>query len=132
MLKIVAISIALLALWGAEVTDQELQQQKARMDAAEELKLDVQDAIDARSPTATIKPTRALAALLSQEQAYWTRTGVTEAAPLATAALRDATELASAAEAGDLAEITRRYGALLRSCAACHDAHPEARVKAAP
>ncbi|MBO9710309.1 MAG: hypothetical protein J7521_19060 [Caulobacter sp.] len=113
------------------VTAHEVAAHKARMDAAEELKLDLQDALDAHDAKAFSAPTRKLLPLLRQEQAYWRKTGVAEAIALGEQNGQAADALLVHADAGDFEAASTAYGDLLRSCAACHDAHPEAQVQVA-
>ena len=113
----------------AQVTVRDVDAHKARMLAAEELKLDLIDALDAGSAPQAVSVAARLRPLLEAEHIFWDQTGDRQAIGLSQRNLEALSGLSSAAAKGSAGEIQTAAINLVDSCTACHEAHPERRYR---
>jgi cytochrome c556 len=99
------------------------------MDAAEDLKYQIQDGFDAKSSEKTAAPASELVTLLRKEETYWQKANLPEIVERAKAGTSAATQLLDLAKANRLADAASAFVRLNASCTSCHDQHPEKLVQ---
>lgn len=100
---------------------------KERMDAAQELKDDLKEALDAKSAEKAAGPAGKLVEFAQQEEAYWKKTNFEDVLKLARENLAAAQEIRDRVGKGQPDAAGKAYDKLETSCHACHDLHPEKR-----
>jgi cytochrome c556 len=95
------------------------------MDAAQDLKDEIQDGFDGKSPSKVAEAAAKLTPLCEREEQLWTKAKVAEAIRLATENLQASKELEAAARTGNLDSSAKAFERLNASCRACHDLHLE-------
>ena len=105
---------------------------KEWMDAAQDLKDDLKDVLDARLAPKVLETAGKLAKIGQQEEAYWIKAGQKDAAALARKNRAASQQVAAAAGAGHFDQALQAYGNLEATCRACHDLHPEKRQPRSP
>ena len=98
---------------------------KKNMDAAQEWKEELRDALNARSSTKAAALAGKLVRARTDEADYWRIGGVKEAVKLALENASAARQVEAAAKAGRFPEATEAFGRLEATCRTCHDLHPE-------
>ena len=114
---------------GLLLAGDEVVRHKAAMDQAQEWKDDLRDALDAKDAAKAAELAKKLVDAAAAEAAYWQREKFEDVKKLAADNLAAAQAVREAARAGRLVEAEGAYGRLESSCRACHDLHPEKRVK---
>lgn len=128
-------TLTLAARGGAQATDAPAVTRAAhaahidRMLRAEDLKQALLEAADANETASVLQGARSLKPLLTAEHEYWTSAGDARALTLSARNQQALDQLIATAAQGD---PDRAYNAALTfaaSCSACHDDHPELRVR---
>jgi hypothetical protein len=127
--KLVCVCLVSASLAIAAVTSSDVANHKSRMDAADDLKADLKDALDANFGPKAIQSADELTKLLEQEEQYWIKTQLDDAVKLARANTAASQQIATDAKAEHINDAKQAYKQLEKTCAECHDLHPERRVK---
>jgi len=101
---------------------------KAGMDTLQDLKEEVQDALNAQSDRKAIKVAEELAKLLQREKQYWVLAKQPDVVRLAEESLSASRQILSSAKAGRWDHAANAFKALEATCTSCHDLHPEQRA----
>ena len=122
MRKLTLILLAACCLAG------EAQRHKEWRDAAQDIKDDLKDALDARLAAKIVESAAKLTAIGRQEEAYWKKARQPDALSLARKNRTASERIAAAAKLGRFDQAVGAYGELEATCRACHDLHPEKRL----
>lgn len=117
------------ALDARPVSEADVAAHKGRMAQAEDLRLDLFDAVDTQEMETLRRAAARLRPLLDAEHDYWLRTGLTDAIALSDRNRAALGNLQKASADGSPEAISQAVLDLSASCSACHDAHPEKRVR---
>jgi hypothetical protein len=107
--------------------DDRVAQHKAWMDAAQDLKDELQDALDAKAANKVAEAADKLTGIGQREEQYWSKAKVVEGVKLARENLAAAREIAQSAKAGQLNQASKTFAKLNDTCRTCHDLHLEKR-----
>ncbi|QOY88126.1 hypothetical protein [Paludibaculum fermentans] len=100
---------------------------KQSMDAAQEWKEELWEALSARDAKKSAKLAGKLAALGKAEEAEWKKAGQEDVRALAAQNSAAAREVLLSARAGRFEQALQAFGRLEATCRGCHDLHPEKR-----
>jgi hypothetical protein len=103
------------------------QRHKEWMDAAQDIKDELKDALDVRLGPKAVASARKLAAIGKQEEAYWKEARQPDVLDLARKNRAAAERIGAEAKGSRFDQALRAYGDLETTCRACHDLHPEKR-----
>jgi hypothetical protein len=113
---------------GAAVTADRLAELRARMDTLQDTRDDLRDALDAKDSAKTAALSGEIARLLQQDQALWKEQGFDDVLKINQGTIELAEKIGSQAKSGETQHALESYLSLQKSCASCHDLHPEKRV----
>jgi hypothetical protein len=98
---------------------------KARMDSAQDVRDDLQDALDAKSSVKVAESAGKLVEFGQREREYWSAAGISAAVKLSQNNLEAARAIEVTAKAGNFEGARAAFVHLNDTCRACHDLHPE-------
>jgi cytochrome c556 len=101
---------------------------KQRMDAIQDVKDDLKDALDVKSTAKAAEPAAKLVQFGEEEEDYWRKEKLDDIVKIAEQNLAAAREVAAAAKGGEFERAEQAFGRLELTCRSCHDAHPEKRL----
>ena len=113
---------------GVAVTADRLAELRARMDTLQDTRDDLRDALDSKDGVKTAALSSEIARLLQQDQALWKQQGLDDVLKINQGTIELAEKIGSQAKSGETQQALESYLALQKSCAACHDLHPEKRL----
>lgn len=113
---------------GRAVTKEDTVRHKQRMDDAEEIKYDVLDALQAKDLGKVHQAAGKLVSISQDELEYWKQTNLAEIVSIARQSVSLSKTLTEEAGKGNLVAAKTEFDQLLKTCAKCHDLHPESRV----
>jgi hypothetical protein len=122
--------IAFVLSLSLAISAESVAQHKKRMDAAQELKDDLRDAIDAKSQAKALGIVQKLVKSGEAEQQYWKNAKIDAALALADQNLSASRQIAAAVKAGDYERANGAFSDLEKACRSCHDLHPEKKIAA--
>jgi len=102
-----------------------VEEYKARMDAAQDLKDEITDTLAARSFADVTRASGELVKFSEQEERHWAALKRADALALARQATAAAKQLNAASVKSDSAAASGAFDALNKTCTSCHDLHPE-------
>ena len=113
---------------GAAVTADRLAELRARMDTLQDTRDDLRDALDSKDGVKTAALSSEIARLLQQDQALWKEQGFDDVLKVNQGTIELAEKIGLQAKSGQAQQALESYLALQKSCASCHDLHPEKRL----
>lgn len=135
LLALTVITLTFTTRGGAQATDAPSVTRAAhaahldRMLRAEDLKQALLEAADANQTNAILQNARNLKPLLTAEHVYWTSAGDARALSLSSQNQQALDQLIATASQGNTDRAYNSALAFAASCSACHDNHPEQRVR---
>jgi hypothetical protein len=100
---------------------------KAWMDDAADLQEELHDQLGAKSGDKAAAAASQIEKILAQTEAYWTAKRAADVASIARESRTLATDVATAAKAGEFDRAAAVAAKMSARCNACHDLHPEKR-----
>jgi len=128
-LLISLLATSTLTLAAAEVVTPEVAAYRTRMEHAQDLQESIRDGIRAKDAKTVSTLSRELTDLLQDDERYWEKKQIPDAVNLGRQSVRFAQQMTTDAGAQRLPEALDNLRQLQKTCLACHDAHPEKRVK---
>jgi hypothetical protein len=130
MYKSLSTFLALSVLCGAcladaLIADSERARHKNEMDAAQDLKDEILEELDAKNGAKVIEPASKLVKFSEQEVRFWITTGVPGGVKIARENLTAAKSLQIAAKDGKTDRAIEAFAKLNDTCRSCHDLHLE-------
>ncbi|WP_263417283.1 hypothetical protein [Terriglobus albidus] len=113
---------------GAAVAADRLAELRARMDTLQDARDDLRDALDAKDGAKTAALSSEIVRLLQQDTALWKEPGFDDVLKINQETIELAEKISTQAKSGERQHALESYLALQKSCAACHDLHPEKRL----
>jgi len=113
---------------GAAVAADRLAELRARMDALQDTRDDLRDALDAKDGAKIAALSGEIVRLLQQDQGLWKEQGFDDVLKINQGTIELAEKIGSQAKSGETQHALESYLALQKSCAACHDLHTEKRM----
>lgn len=135
LLAVTVIGLTLASRGGAQATDAPSVTRAAhaahldRMLRAEDLKQALLEAADANQTNLVLQNARRLKPLVTAEHIYWTNAGDARALALSRQNQQALDQLIATAAQGNADRAYNSALAFAASCSACHDNHPEQRVR---
>ena len=99
------------------------------MDAAQELKDEIRDALEAKAGAKAASGAQKMAGILQDTEKYWASVKISEAVRMTQETLTVVKDLATFAKAGKMPEATAAFLKMEKSCQMCHDSHFDKQVK---
>ena len=99
------------------------------MDTAQALKDDLQEALNGKTGAKAADTAQKLAKILQNEVKYWTDNKQADALKLAQSNAAELTEVTTAAKANKMGDAKKAFAKMSATCDACHELHPEKRLK---
>jgi cytochrome c556 len=124
--------LVLLTAWCLAGRSNDAARHKEWMDAAQDVKDDLKDALDAKLAPKAVECAGKLTGTAKQEEAYWKKAGQKDALGLARQFRAASLRIEAAAKAARFDQALQAYGNLAATCRACHDLHPEKRLAPNP
>ena len=100
---------------------------KAWMDDAGVAQEDLRDALQAKEGAKVAAAAVTIESLMAKTEAYWAGKNASDIVTLARESRALATQVAAAAQAGQLDQSDAAFTKMNANCSACHDLHPEKR-----
>ena len=123
--------LVLLTAWCLAGGSNDAARHKEWMDAAQDVKDDLKDALDAKLAPKAVECAGKLTGTAKQEEAYWKKAGQKDALGLARQFRAASLRIEAAAKASEKVKPFLE-GNLAATCRACHDLHPEKRLAPNP
>jgi hypothetical protein len=102
---------------------------KQKMDDAQDAKDDLMDAVDAKSGPKAVEATAKMMKTLLETKQFWTEQKMADIVKLADDNIAAANEMTKIASSGQMDTAKAAFNKLGAACSACHDIHPENRLK---
>ncbi len=124
MKRFFLLTILAVSTMGAATPDRRAEL-KARMDKLQDTRDDLRDALDAKDGAKAATLSRDIAQLLHEDEPLWQTEKFEEVRRINQATIQLAERIQSQSSAGEIQGALESYTALQKSCASCHDRHPE-------
>jgi len=128
MRRLLTLTLMATSTLGAAVTVDRLTELRARMDTLQDMRDDLRDALDTKDGAKTAALSGEMVRLLQQDQEVWKKQGFDDVLKVNRGTIELAEKIGSQAKNGEISHALESYLALQKSCASCHDLHPEKRV----
>lgn len=128
MKRRLTLAIVAASTLGAAAAVDKLADLKARMDTLQDTRDDLRDALDANDGAKAVQLSKQVEQLLQQDQQLWQGKGLEDVLRINQATIQLAQTIQKQAAAADKQHALETYIALQKSCASCHDLHPEKRL----
>lgn len=128
MRRLLIFTLMAVSTLGAAVTADRLAELRARMDTLQDTRDDLRDALDTKDGAKTAALSGEIVRLLRQDQALWKEQGFDDVLKINQETIELAEKIGSQAKSGETRQALESYLVLQKSCAACHDLHPEKRL----
>lgn len=127
MRRLLIFTLMAVSTLGAAATADRLAELRARMDTLQDTRDDLRDALDTKDGAKTAALSGEIVRLLRQDQALWKEQGFDDVLKINQGTIDLAEKIGSQAKSGETQHALESYLALQKSCASCHDLHPEKR-----
>ncbi|MGO4210622.1 hypothetical protein AB4Y89_16725 [Terriglobus sp. 2YAB30_2] len=127
MRRLLILTLMAASTLGAAVTADRFAELRARMDTLQDTRDDLRDALDAKDGAKTAALSGEIVRLLQQDQALWKEQGFDDVQKINQGTIELAEKIGSQAKSEEIPHALQSYLALQKSCASCHDLHPEKR-----
>ncbi len=102
---------------------------RQKMEDAQEAKDDLMEAVSDKSGPKAAAASAKIARILQETKTFWAAQKMTDVARLADNSIAAVNNMAKIAASGQMDAAKAAYNKINATCSACHDVHPENRLK---